>query len=258
MRVTRAKKPGARPWRSLMLVSIPLWLAACATGYSDNTDWGRVVSTQPDALPPAAATGPQDRAAQGPFQPNAALRICQPRLSNPPAVDRVGFVRDYGPLVIANDRVILAVAPANDVCLSSGFGPRAGRPHKGIDLVASPAGNIYSAAPGIVREARWGRGFGWYVVIDHGGGVYTRYAHLEGFREDVRPGTRLGFGQPLGKMGRTGNATATHLHYEVLTGRWGRKGSFGLTAIDPLSLPVYDPVLTASAQPASAGAGGAP
>lgn len=240
---------GIRTLIRTTIVALPLWMAACQSPQPD-TDWVRVV-VPPPASPDIGSTqepqpAPTDRRAQGPFQPNANLKLCNARLSNPPSVDRVGFVIDFAPLVVARERVILAAAPANDVCLSSGFGPRSGRLHKGIDLVARPAGLIYSAAPGIVREARWGRGFGWFVTIDHGHGVYTRYAHLEAFMEDIKPGTRLGFGQALGKMGRTGNATATHLHYEVLTGRWGRKGSFGLSAIDPLSLPGYDPLLTAT------------
>jgi len=247
-----AQSRGRQVARRLLLGGVPLWLAACASHPPDNTDWARAVPP-PGAAPaaPLPLTGPVapgDRAAQGPFQPNMNLRLCRAQLSNAPSVDPVGFVVDFSPLVMAEGRVILATAPANDVCLSSGFGPRAGRLHKGIDLVARPAGMIYTAAPGIVREARWGRGFGWYVTLDHGHGVYTRYAHLEAFLEDIRPGRRLGFGQPIGKMGGTGNATAVHLHYEILTGHWGRKGSFGLTAQDPLSLPPYEPLRVADAR----------
>ncbi len=148
-------------------------------------------------------------------------------------------MRDFHPLIVAPGGIILASAPANTVCLSSGFGLRSGRPHEGLDLLARPAVTVYSAGPGIVREAQNNSGYGLQVLIDHGGGVYTRYAHLRDIMADVSPGLRIGFGQPLGTMGRSGNATAVHLHYEILTGAWGPRGSWGLTPVDPLSLPPF-------------------
>ncbi len=249
-----------RAARALLFSSVPLWLAACASQPSSPTDWSRVVPPPGATQAPAGPVDPSDRSAQGPFQPNTELRLCRRQLSNAPQVDPVGFVVNFSPLVVARGRVVLAAAPVNDVCLSSGFGPRGGRVHEGIDLVARPAGTVYSAAPGIVREARWGTGFGWYVTLDHGHGVYTRYAHLAAFREDIRPGRQLGFGQPIGRMGQTGNATGVHLHYEVLTGHWGRRGSFGLAPADPLALPAFDPLLVAEAPQATSGpqAGSAP
>ena len=83
-------------------------------------------------------------------------------------------------------------------------------------------------------------GFGNHVVIDHGQGVFTRYGHLDHFAAGVWEGARIGFGQPLGVMGQTGNATGIHLHFEVLTGNYNTpKKSFGLTPRNPLSFPAY-------------------
>lgn len=180
-------------------------------------------------------------APQGPFQPNVNLYVCDNiRISNRPNASNSGQVRGYAALVNVKG-VILAAAPANDVCMTSGFGPRNGRMHKGIDLQARPAGQIYSAAPGIIREASVQTGFGNQVLIDHGNGVYTRYGHLANFAPGLAPGQRIGFGQPLGQMGQTGNATAIHVHYEILTGNYNTpQKSWGLTANNPLDFPAWE------------------
>lgn len=196
-----------------------------------------IVIPPPDTPPATAPAGAL--AEQGPYLPDADLRVCVIRVSNAPPTDSYGRISGFSPLIVVDERVILASAPANNACLSSGFGPRFGRPHQGIDLQAKPASVVFSAGPGVIREANRANGYGLQVVIDHGDGVYTRYAHLQNISPNLAPGTRIGFGQPLGLMGKSGNATAIHLHYEVLTGRWGPKGSFGLTAHNPLSFPAY-------------------
>lgn len=183
---------------------------------------------------------PDDVSVQGPFLPELDLIVCPGRVSNAPLTDSSGRVENFAPLILVNRSVILASAPADNACLSSGFGPRGGRNHDGIDLQSRPASMIYSGGPGEIREAGEARGYGLYIVIDHGSGVFTRYAHLANFAPHVREGLQIGFGQPLGLMGDTGNATAIHLHYEVLTGEWGARGSWGLTPTDPLSWPAYD------------------
>ena len=183
----------------------------------------------PDPQPTGSA------APQGPFQPNAYLYVCDNiRISNRPDASRQGQITAYNPLIVVNG-VLLAAAPANDVCMTSGFGPRNGRDHKGIDLQSRPAGTIYSAGPGLVLEVSVQTGFGNQVLIDHGNGVYTRYGHLAYFAPGLAPGQRIGFGQPLGMMGDTGNATAVHVHYEILTGNYNTpQKSWGLTAHNPL------------------------
>ncbi|MEM8616901.1 MAG: M23 family metallopeptidase [Pseudomonadota bacterium] len=182
---------------------------------------------------------PRASADQGPFQPNLNLFVCQMQVSNRPATDAADMILNYSPMVVANG-VPVASAPVNDACLSSGFGMRNGRMHKGIDLFSNPAGTIYSAAPGVILEVSELSGYGYQVLIDHGRGVYTRYAHLESFTPDTVPGARVGFGVPLGLMGRTGNATGIHLHYEVLTGDYNTpKKSWGLKPHNALALPAW-------------------
>lgn len=183
------------------------------------------------------ASGPTVSAQQGPFQPDYYLYTCTPSFTNRPDTDQNGRVLSYNALVEVNG-IILAAAPVNNACMTSGFGPRFGRMHKGIDLQAKPAVPVYSAGPGRVLEVSNQSGFGYQVLISHGNGVYTRYAHLAYFAEGLRAGQKIGFGQPLGMMGRTGNATAIHVHYEILTGNYNTpKKSFGLNAHNPLDYP---------------------
>ena len=192
--------------------------------------------------PPAVSVPPSPSgpiAQQGPFRPNANLFLCRRGISNSPTAAANLRVLNYAPMIVVNG-VALASAPSNDVCLTSGFGPRYGRVHKGIDLYSNPPGLVYSAAPGIVREVGVASGFGNQVVIDHGRGVFTRYAHLSSFASGLRPGRRIGFGVAIGRIGASGNATGPHLHYEVLTGNYNTpRKSFGLQAHNPLTFPAW-------------------
>ncbi len=98
--------------------------------------------------------------------------------------------------------------------------------HGGIDIVlgyGSSAGiPIVAAASGTVVTANSGwRGYGHTVVIDHGNGVRTRYAHMYPGSITVRVGQKVYQGQQIGRIGSTGNSTGPHLHFEMLIG--GRK-----------------------------------
>jgi len=208
-------------------------LGACATQPAPVIVYGPPV----DYGPPGDARNPP----QGPFQPNAYLRLCPGMsVSNSPAADSERWIIDFKPVILVG-QVVMVTAPANDVCLSSGFGLRSGRPHQGIDLTSNPPGPVYAAAPGRVVEARWSSGFGNQVLIDHGHGVYTRYAHLDSFDPGVSIGSAIGFGQLVGQMGATGNAQGPHLHFEILTGDYDNPmASKGLTPNDPFVFPAYE------------------
>ncbi|HBH42963.1 hypothetical protein HY36_09745 [Hyphomonas atlantica] len=222
----------------LPLISATLFLAACASPAPVKVHYPSESTVSRPQPAPAPAAG---AAAQGPFEPNAYLRACYGiRVSNSPLVDEDGWVINYKPIVVVNG-VPLAAAPANDVCLTSGFGQRFGRRHDGIDLQSRPASTIYAAAPGRVIEARVSTGYGNMVLIDHGKGVYTRYAHLAYIQPGVQKGGEIGFGQPVGFMGSSGNATAIHIHYEILTGNYNNpRGSKGLSPRDPFTFPPYE------------------
>lgn len=94
------------------------------------------------------------------------------------------------------------------------FGPRRNRFHTGIDFPAGFGARVRAARQGRVRSAGWSSGgYGYLVVLRHGRGVRTWYAHLS--RVSVRVGQRVRRGQRIGAVGATGNATGPHLHFEV-------------------------------------------
>jgi murein DD-endopeptidase MepM/ murein hydrolase activator NlpD len=103
------------------------------------------------------------------------------------------------------------VWPANGV-LTSTFGWRWGAMHQGIDIGAANGSPIYAADSGTVFYAGWMGGYGNIILIDHGGGRVTAYAHQSGFA--VRGGG-VGRGQVIGYVGNTGDSTGPHLHFEL-------------------------------------------
>ena len=86
-------------------------------------------------------------------------------------------------------------------------------PHVGIDFSAVKGTPILSAAKGVVSYAGWKSGYGNTVEVDHGYGIITRYAHSD--RNLVERGQAVARGEILAQVGRSGRATASHLHYEV-------------------------------------------
>ena len=104
--------------------------------------------------------------------------------------------------------------------ITSGFGNRRSpfnrytiQFHKGVDIAASYGTPICVAADGTVTTAAYLSGWGNLIIVNHGYGYETYYAHLSGF--SVSPGEKVTKGQVIGSMGRTGHATGVHLHYEL-------------------------------------------
>jgi murein DD-endopeptidase MepM/ murein hydrolase activator NlpD len=85
--------------------------------------------------------------------------------------------------------------------------------HKGVDLRAAYGEEVRAAADGKIEFAGIQGGYGQTVVVEHANGVRTRYAHLSA--TDVREGDTVAAGQPIGRAGKSGRATGTHLHFEV-------------------------------------------
>jgi biotin carboxyl carrier protein len=107
------------------------------------------------------------------------------------------------------------------------------RPHEGIDVTAPMGTPIEAPAGGVVRDAGWESGYGNTIVIDHGFGILTKFAHASKIL--VREGQRVSRGQRIALVGNTGLATAPHLHYEVhVNGR----------AVDPLRYVLPEHVVT--------------
>lgn len=106
--------------------------------------------------------------------------------------------------------------------LQGAFGRRSdpfsgeGAYHTGVDITAPTGTPVKAAADGVVIHAEWSNGYGKLVVISHGNGLQSYYAHLSKF--DVIAGQEIRQGEILGRVGSTGRVTAPHLHYEVRVG----------------------------------------
>jgi len=166
------------------------------------------------------------------------LELC-PRMavSNAPASAN-GLVAGYRQIVQVNDARI-ATFPTPGACLSSGYGPRNDRLHKGLDFHASIGLPVLAGGDGQILEIKYREDYGNMVLIDHGGGVYTRYAHLASFGRGLSPGVSVRAGDPLGLMGNSASyQIPIHLHYELLLGDYNTpQASFGLEPANPLSYP---------------------
>ncbi len=148
--------------------------------------------------PEAREAGLREAAARDPEIPDPGIPD--------PGIPSLGF-RLYPP-----------VRGFNPARITSGFGIRSSsaRRHDGIDIKAAPGEEILAAASGSVSFSGWKRGYGDVVIVDHGNGVSTLYAHL--VSAAVKAGESIGAGEIVGRAGKRGRATGTHLHFEVRRG----------------------------------------
>lgn len=122
--------------------------------------------------------------------------------------------------MLASIPAIQPVANADLTRIASGYGWRidpiykTSKMHWGLDFTADEGTNIYSTGNGVVLDIEqnlWG--YGNSILIDHGFGYVSRYAHLSAFK--VKKGDKIVRGQVIGLVGSTGKSTAPHLHYEI-------------------------------------------
>ncbi len=148
--------------------------------------------------------GPHIERALERFQKWAGLHV--DGIAGPATVDALRGPPPSIPLMLA--------WPLTHAKLGDPFGPRGDRFHTGIDLLAPSGTPVYSARAGKVVYADWANGgYGFLVVVDHGHGERTFYAHLS--RIDVQVGVFVAQGVRVGAVGATGDATGPHLHFEV-------------------------------------------
>ena len=159
--------------------------------------------------------GPADISAEGKLVPSFAESL-----------QDYNFLRSVNSVALEGRRHIRSVSqpslwPVNGRLLST-FGERddpfsgEGEFHKGVDISAPAGTPVRATADGVVIFSDWSTGYGRLVIVDHGGGIETYYAHLSRFFAFTGQGVRRG--EVLGEVGSTGRVTAPHLHYEVRLG----------------------------------------
>lgn len=152
-------------------------------------------------------------------------------LENQVLIHKEGFNRIHKLAHTRSEKLsqIPAIQPIHNhnlIRTASGFGMRihpvynVPKLHTGVDFTAKVGTDIYATGDGVVESVKKSyTGYGKHVVIDHGFGYKTLYAHMSRF--DVRKGQKVKRGDVIGAVGNTGTSTAPHLHYEVI--RNGRK-----------------------------------
>ena len=104
--------------------------------------------------------------------------------------------------------------PLRNARISSGYGRRGNRPHKGIDLVSRLGAPIYAVRSGVViYSGSRQRGYGNLVILQHKDKYVTVYAHNR--RNLVDEGAKVGQGEQIAELGNTGRSTGPHLHFEI-------------------------------------------
>ena len=110
------------------------------------------------------------------------------------------------------------------ICISRQYGSGG---HKGVDFAAPGGTNIRAVASGVVTVSGWHYSYGNYVILDHGDGYRTLYAHMSAFA--VKQGDIVQQGQVIGYVGDTGYSFGCHCHFEM----FGPGGRFSAQLLFP-------------------------
>ena len=192
-----------------------MMLSACAAyqPYTENAAQGHYIVQAGDNLDSIAfvlKTTPEQLRRANPWANSESLQTGM-RLSIPPSAS------EYLPANVETNEYQNGTAeyiwPLKRFEVSSKFGIRAGgRLHSGIDLRAPRGTPIHAAAAGRVKFSGFRSGYGKTVIIDHGRGIETTYAHNNSNLVSV--GQRVQQGEMIARVGRSGRATGYHLHFE--------------------------------------------
>jgi murein DD-endopeptidase MepM/ murein hydrolase activator NlpD len=161
--------------------------------------------------------GADDISAEGALVPSYGESIEEYNFLKAASFSRVQrtFARQF------QKNVIPSMWPVNGQIVSR-FGDRSdplsgeGGFHAGVDLTATMGTPVYAAADGIVSAAQFANRYGRAILIDHGHGMTTLYAHLSNF--EIVPGEEIRRGQLIGHSGASGRVSGPHLHFEVRQG----------------------------------------
>ena len=114
-----------------------------------------------------------------------------------------------GPVTLS----VLLKSPVANGTISSVFGERDGKFHQGLDIAADTDTPITASLTGTVKEAGENDSYGKYVLLDHGSGIETRYAHCNSI--SVKQGDHVNMGDEIAKVGNTGDSSGSHVHLEL-------------------------------------------
>ena len=151
-------------------------------------------------------------------------------------------------------KAIPSIQPINNrdlTRIASGFGMRMHpiykilKMHKGMDFTAPVGTEIYATGDGVIEKVGWTGGYGKTILINHGYGYKTRYAHCSKFK--CRRGQKVKRGDQIGYVGNTGQSTGPHLHYEVFKNK--RQINPVNFFFNDLSREEYDKVIEISSRP---------
>ena len=151
-------------------------------------------------------------------------------------------------------KAIPSIQPINNrdlTRIASGFGMRMHpiykilKMHKGMDFTAPVGTEIYATGDGTVEKVGWTGGYGKTILINHGYGYKTRYAHCSKFK--CKKGQKVKRGDHIGYVGNTGQSTGPHLHYEVFKNK--RQINPVNFFFNDLSPEEYDKVIEISSRP---------
>ncbi len=168
--------------------------------FQDETDVNEVINPQKESLPKEQETEIQNTVANTIKLPVISLNVDE------------NSGKEQG--------INSLCAPLPNAIISSDYGARNNpvthsyESHKGLDLVADMGSEIYAAADGVVTLAQKSGSYGNYVIIDHGNGLNTLYAHCS--RLNVEKGDKVKKAQTVAYVGSTGQSTRPHLHFEVI------------------------------------------
>ncbi|MGW2282050.1 peptidoglycan DD-metalloendopeptidase family protein [Streptomyces sp. NPDC001770] len=170
--------------------------ARAASGATEQQD-AKPAATKPATTKPAAT------------KPAAAEPAAKPAQAKPAAKPAPAKQPSKAAGMVAPVQASLGTPYHQSGSWASGY-------HTGVDFPVATGTSVKAVAKGTVVSAGWAGAYGYEIVIRHGDGKYSQYAHLSAL--NVRAGQQVSAGQRIARSGSTGNATGPHLHFEIRTG----------------------------------------